>query len=401
MSEQLPRVLFSFPTRLGTSGIGTTAWHQVTELARLGVEVSVVAGSVERSLPGVRVLAETMRVRTLRVPYRAIGFERALAWHDHRAARIVAELRDAIDVVHAWPAGAERTLETARRHGIPALLERPNAHTAYAFSAVADECARLAIAIDPESPHAFNAGRLAHEEREYAAADGLLCPSEFVASTFRERGFSEDRLLRHHYGFDPAHFSPPLRRDGAHPFSVAFVGRGEPRKGLHTALQAWLRSGCADSGRFVIAGVIEPGYRKLLEPLLTHPSVVELGHVPEPADVMRECDALVLSSVEEGSALVTYEARASGCVLLVSDRTGALCRHEHDALVHAAGDENTLREHMTRLCGEPATLARLRDASLAGLRDLTWSAAARALLDAYGEAAKRRRAAAPAPVRAA
>ena len=33
------RVLLSFPTRIGTPGIGTTAWYQATSLARLGAEV--------------------------------------------------------------------------------------------------------------------------------------------------------------------------------------------------------------------------------------------------------------------------------------------------------------------------------------------------------------------------
>ena len=33
---------------------------------------------------------------------------------------------------------------------------------------------------------------------------------------------------------------------------------------------------------------------------------------------------LVLPSIEEDSALVTYVARASGCVLLVSDAAGAM-----------------------------------------------------------------------------
>ena len=31
------RVLYSFPTRLGTPGIGTTAWHQAAGLADQGV----------------------------------------------------------------------------------------------------------------------------------------------------------------------------------------------------------------------------------------------------------------------------------------------------------------------------------------------------------------------------
>ena len=87
-------------------------------------------------------------------------------------------------------------------------------------------------------------------------------------------------------------------------------------------------SGAADSGgRFVICGSFEPGYRRLLEPLLAHPSVEVDGFVADPASLMRESDVLVLPSLEEGSALVTYEAQACGCVLAVSEATGARCRN--------------------------------------------------------------------------
>ena len=45
------RVLYSFPTRLGTSGIGTTAWQQIAGLAEHGVDVTVVCATCERPLP--------------------------------------------------------------------------------------------------------------------------------------------------------------------------------------------------------------------------------------------------------------------------------------------------------------------------------------------------------------
>jgi D-inositol-3-phosphate glycosyltransferase len=91
----------------------------------------------------------------------------------------------------------------------------------------------------------------------------------------------------------------------------------------------------------------------------------------------------VLPSMEEGSALVTYEARGSGCVLVVSDRTGAVCRHEYDGLVHTAGDVSTLKDHLAALAVDPQLLARLRAASLHGIGDLTWDAAAASLVSAY------------------
>jgi glycosyltransferase involved in cell wall biosynthesis len=381
------RVLYSFPTRLGTAGIGTTAWHGVAGLAENGAEVTVVCATCERPLPEGVELVETLRPAGVKVPFRLLGFDRAVGLHDRRAAAELRRRGAAVDVVHGWPLGAERTLETAAELGIPGVLERPNAHTDFAFRAVERVRRELGLGPDRSGPHARRPGRLAREEREYAAARALLCPSDFVASTFRDAGVPEERLLRHRYGYDPARFGAAGRvDDGSRPFTVGFVGRGEPRKGLHVALRAWLDCGAADRGRFVIAGAIDPDYRALLEPLLAHSNVAEQGFVADPAELMRSFDVLVLSSVEEGSALVTYEARACGCVLAVSDCTGAVCTDGVDALVHRAGDVEALTGHLRALAEDPDLLGRLRAASLAGAGELTWSRAGRVLIGAYAAA---------------
>jgi glycosyltransferase involved in cell wall biosynthesis len=384
------RVLYSFPTRLGTSGIGTTAWQQVAGLAEHGVDVTVVCATCERDLPGGVELIETLRPAGVKLPFRLLGLDRAVALHDRRAAQILARRTAQFDVVHGWPLGAERLLAAGRRGGVPGVLERPNAHTEFAFSAVEQERRELGLGVDKSSPHTRNPARLAREQREYDSADYLLCPSEFVARTFRDAGVPEERLLRHRYGYDPARFSAAGRDDdGSRPFTVGFVGRGEPRKGLHYALRAWVESGAGEHGRFVIAGAIDPDYREVLAPLLAHPSVEQYGHVADPAALMRSCDALALPSVEEGSALVTYEARACGCVLLVSDRAGAVATDGVDAFVHPARDQDALTAHMRALAGDPDRLRRMRAAALARAGELTWSAAGRVLADAYAVASAR------------
>src|SRR3954464_11574375 len=131
------RVLYSFPTRLGTTGIGTTAWHQIEGLARAGVDVTAVTASCERRLPDGVELIETLRPAGVRVPFRALGLERTVALHDRRAAALLRRRREAFDVVHGWPLGAEGTLRAARELGVPTFLERPNAYTPFAVEAVA------------------------------------------------------------------------------------------------------------------------------------------------------------------------------------------------------------------------------------------------------------------------
>ena len=177
-------------------------------------------------------------------------------------------------------------------------------------------------------------------------------PSEYALETFVDRGVPREKLVLHRYGFDPERFftaSNGARPKADRPFTAIFVGRCEPRKGLHHALRAWIDSGAANDGRFIICGSFEPGYRDVLETLLAHPSVEVHGFVPDPSSLMRESDVFVLPSVEEGSALVSYEAQACGCIPVVSEATGSRCRDGVDGLVHSPGDVATLTDQLRRL----------------------------------------------------
>jgi glycosyltransferase involved in cell wall biosynthesis len=227
---------------------------------------------------------------------------------------------------------------------------------------------------------------LAKEEAEYDAAFRLLCPSDFVVQTFLDQGFSRERLTRDQYGYDESvYHSGQQVRDDRRGLTMLFVGGCAPRKGLHYALQAWLRSPASRNGKFIVAGAFVPGYAEKLSSMLAHPSVEVLGHRSDVPELMRRSDLLVLPSVEEGSALVTSEARASGCVLLVSDAAGAICRHMENALVHRVGDVDQLTEHLTLLDANRDLLEKLRGASLNTADEITWKAAGRKLLSAYKE----------------
>lgn len=378
------RVLYSFPHRIGASRICTTAWHQVEGLAKTGAKVTAMPGSVSRPLPSSVNVVPTLSMGRLRVPYRALGSQRAFWLHDYIVSLRLEKLAVAIDIVHTWPLGSLRTLKVAARLGIPAVLERPNAHTRFAYEVVRAECARIGVPLPDGHEHAFNDDVLRREEQEYELASKLLCPSDFVARTFLDEGFSPDDLQRHQYGFDAeAYYPNEDPKPATNGLEMLFVGGCAPRKGLHLALEAWLGSPASTEGKFRIAGAFVPRYAEYLAPMLSHPGVEVLGHRSDVADLMRASDILVLPSIEEGSALVTSEARGSGCVLLVSDAAGAVCEHKVNALVHRAGDVDSLREHISMLHSNRELLRELRARSLSDRSSITWDAAGSRLLEVY------------------
>jgi len=369
---------------LGAERICYTAWQQINGLSAAGAQVLVFPGALHRSVPANVTVRPTLAWGKLRIPYRVVGTERACALHDHIVAERLKKLVGQVDIVHAWPLGSLRTLNVAKRLGVPTVLERPNAHTRFAYEVVDRECQRLGVALPPGHEHGLNEAKFAIEEEEFRLADYLLCPSDFVRRTYIERDYTPAKLLRHQYGFDETRYTPisGTERTGQG-LTMLFAGVGAVRKGLHFALQAWLHSPAHHNGTFLVAGDILESYAEKLRPSLSHPSVQVLGHRRDVPDLMRRSDILVLPTLEEGSALVTSEARGSGCVLLVSDAAGAVCTHMENALIHAAGDVGALTQHITLLHENRDLLKQLRAASLSTVNEITWAAAGVRLLHVY------------------
>lgn len=385
--EQQIRVLYSFPHKIGADRICYTAWQQVKGIADAGAEVLLFPGVLHKAVPVSVKVQSTLSRGKLRIPYKLLGTLRACALHDYIVSRRVEQLAVKIDIIHTWPLAALRTLRTAARLGIPTVLERPNAHTRFAYETVQRECERLGIALPKDHEHAYNASILATEEEEYRLADRLLCPSEFTAQTFRDFGFAPERLLRHIYGYDEKVYYPSAaRREDKQGLTMLFVGVCAVRKGVHYALEAWLNSPAHTTGTFLIAGEFLPAYADRLASALSNPSVRVLGHRNDVAELMRQSDILVLPTIEEGFGLVCAEAMGSGCVPLVSEACTDLCRHMENSLVHRIGDVKALTEHITMLHENRALLRRLRSAGLGAAPTMTWTAAGKRLLEAYREA---------------
>ena len=376
------RILYSFPFAIGSPGVGTTALHQVLGLLERGHQVTVMATSVHPRAPRLPDVRLTMTIAGVRVPHRVFGMDETMAYHDAKVAAHLRQHPNTYDVVHCWPSATLATAEVAAKIGVPALREVPNTHTEHAYTVVAQLCAELGVELPAGSPDRFNASRLALMEEEYRAAFRLLAPSDKVAETFLVRGFADEKLLRHRYGFDHKVFTPgPDPEPG--PLRAVFLGSVGPRKGLHVALQAWARSQASQNGSFTIYGRVEDSYRTVIDPLLAAPGVELREFTSNVNDILRNSDVLLLPSFEEGSALVTYEAQGCGAIPLVSDAAGAICVHGVTGMIHPAGDVDTLAQHLDTLSQNVDQRQAMRRAVLAQREELSWAAAAERLEACY------------------
>ncbi len=108
------------------------------------------------------------------------------------------------------------------------------------------------------------------------------------------------------------------------------------------------------------------------------------GVTDDPMGALTQGDVLLLPTVEEGSALVTYEAQIAGCVPLVSTAAGAVIDEGVTGFTHEVGDvgraDRTPRHPVASI---PRCCERCGMRALAAADDLTWTAAARRQVDAY------------------
>ncbi|WP_457316964.1 glycosyltransferase family 4 protein [Sinomonas sp. RB5] len=227
---------------------------------------------------------------------------------------------------------------------------------------------------------------LSREQAEYDAADFVLVPSDYALSEFLRQGFPSGKLLRHRYGCDLDHFPARIAgRPPGTPFRMCFVGRGDPTKGLHVALEAWHAANLSDA-RFMIAGKLEESYAESLRDRLADPRIAVRGFVDDVGALLSGSDVLLLPSSTEGSALVVYEAQATGCVPLVSAASGAFGEAGRHFLVHSVGDVERLASQMRTLAQHPDLLERLSGNCVADRDLFSWSAAGTALMDCYEKA---------------
>ncbi len=173
----------------------------------------------------------------------------------------------------------------------------------------------------PEDEHPF----IDREEREWEIADVIIGGSDFVIEGLSSLRVEPGKCRVVPYGVDLERFSRTNQKKSSRgKLRVLFMGQVGLRKGVPYLLEALNLLGTYQI-EVKMAGKVSIS-RNQIAPY-TH-IVSLLGEVPrvEIGNLYSWADILVLPSLCEGSATVTYEAMASGVPVIATPNTGSLVR---------------------------------------------------------------------------
>lgn len=328
-----------------------------------------------------------------RLPHKVPGLKRfaadcqwqAAEWYDRWAAWKVPEC----DVFVGWSGYSLRALRRAKKRGAVTVLEQGSTHIAAQYDILADEAARWDLVLPPGSLP--DPRFIAKHALEYAEADYIAIPSNFVRRSFIERGIPEEKLIQVPYGADLAKFRPVPKEDNV--FRVTHIG-GSIRKGTHYLLKALTELNLPNS-EFVLIGPPDPVVQSFLA---AYPGrLVHLRGVPQTElyKYYSNSSVYVLPSIEEGLAMAQIEAMACGVPLICSTNTGGedVVREGVDGYVVPVRDVEALKERLLALHSDEATRAEMGRSALKRAAEFTWERYGREILARYQAAweAKNRR----------
>jgi starch synthase len=224
-----------------------------------------------------------------------------------------------------------------------------------------------------------------HQRRlhDLALADRVLVPSDHIAETLKRYGTSARKICVIPYAADCRRFHPPEKKHFGPDCTFLFAGGVSHRKGIKYLLEAWRRIR-RPGWRLQLLGSL-PASHGPLEPYVE--SVELLGRVSQsemPAR-MASADVFVFPSLFEGSAVVTYEALASGLPSVVTSSAGSVVRDGLEGFIVPSSQVDGLARRMEQLGNDPGLRARMSHAARSRALAFDWPRYHASLITAVDE----------------
>lgn len=249
---------------------------------------------------------------------------------------------------------------SAQRNGGRYVCDRGSSHIRFQDQLLREEYKRWGLVFEGIDPRI-----IAKEEAEYAQADRITVPSEFVRKSFIEMGVPAHKLSKVIYGarLDRFHKVADQPKDK---FTVLWVGSVGIRKGFLDLYEAF-RTLKHPEKELIVVGEVELEMKSLMSSKdLT--GITFMGSVPN-RDLPRiysTAHVFVLPSIEDGFGMVQGEALACGCPVIASSNTGAedLFTDGVEGFIVPIRSPKHICERLQQLADDPVLQSQLSEAAI-------------------------------------
>ena len=231
------------------------------------------------------------------------------------------------------------------------------------------------------------------EKAEWALADYIVCPSDFVRQHVIACGGPGERCIVVPYGVNPA-FTIDRKARPPGPLRVLTVGEVGIRKGSPYVAEAARLVGGAATFRMAGRLSISESVRQEISQWVDLRGIVPRTQI---AEEFRWADVFLLPSLCEGSATAVYEALAAGLPVITTENTGTVVRDGIDGFIVPICDAEAIALAVERLAADDGLRRSMSAHASARAADFTVEAYGKRLLAALSNA-NASRSAAPAKV---
>jgi glycosyltransferase involved in cell wall biosynthesis len=334
------KTLYAIASRFAGPGIGRTASYAALGLWRAGALAQLVCLGHKPTEIDESIIADVgfPRRGALRPLPDKPYYEAKNLWFDQICK---GKLHSELHTFHCWNSQAGSSLKKAKALGIRSVVDRASSHIRTQVEILAQRYRAHGIDYNPTYAHVVTRCLADYDE-----ADLVVTPSPFAYGSFAEQGFDMNKVVLNPFGVDLEKFrpaeSPPEK------FTLTFLGQLGVRKGTFDLLTAWDNLKLPDA-KLILAGGEEPASASMLAAWKNREDIKFLGYAQDAPALLASSSAFAFPSYEEGSALVTYEAMASGLPIVATYESGSVVENERSGFIIDSGDIDALSERIERL----------------------------------------------------
>lgn len=279
------------------------------------------------------------------------------------AAWVANDNLDDVQAIYAINSAALELFQKAKSLNIHCILEQIIAPFALLDRLLHEEYA-LWMGWEEKPPTRYGIALSERETQEWALSDRILAGSQFVVDGLIGCGVPQERCVIVPYTVDVHRFTPKsvdFKRSRSQKLRILFVGSVSLRKGIQYLYEA-LKILNSDSYEVKIVGKNYLG-KEITQRLQDRCQLLGLVPRTQVVELFHWADLLVLPSICEGSALVTYEALSSGLPVVTTPNAGSVVVDGVDGFIVPIRDPEALACVLEKTLHNPEMLILMSQAA--------------------------------------